>query len=142
MIGIDAEKAGTIRAGTRAVLTAHTFELPWASIIVRKAYGVAQALEQPITSHYTSPVCAQAAHFAPGAYVLSWPSAEAGTLPVESGVAVAFARAIREAPDPDQKRLELEKQFAKMLSPFPGAEALSVHNLIRPDETRLQVQML
>ena len=42
MIGVEAERAGTIRAGTRAVLTAHTFDLPWASIIVRKAYGVAQ----------------------------------------------------------------------------------------------------
>lgn len=72
--------------------------------------------------------------------MLSWPSAEAGTLPVESGVAVAFAREIAAAADPEQRRLELEAQFAKGLTPFPGAEALSVHDLIRPDETRKEVR--
>ena len=33
--------------------------------------------------------------------MLSWPSAETGALPVESGVAVAFARQLREAEDPE-----------------------------------------
>lgn len=61
---------------------------------------------------------------------------------MESGVAVAFARTIREAPNPEEKRRELEEQFANMLSPFPGSEALSVHDLIRPDETRTQVSWL
>ena len=51
--------------------------VPWASIIVRKAYGVAAA-----------------AHFAPDGFVLSWPSAEGGALPVEGGVAVAVRREI------------------------------------------------
>ena len=41
--GLEAEKAATIRHGTRAVLTAQSFPLPWATVIVRKAYGVAAA---------------------------------------------------------------------------------------------------
>ena len=75
MIGTEAEQAATIRFGTAAVLAAAGCAVPWASVIVRKCHGVAAA-----------------AHFGPDAYVLAWPSAEMGALPVEGGVAVAFGR--------------------------------------------------
>ncbi|MCZ6557474.1 MAG: propionyl-CoA carboxylase, partial [SAR324 cluster bacterium] len=91
----------------------------WASVVVRKVFGVAGA-----------------AHFAPGAYVLAWPSAERGPLPIEGGVAVAFGREIAEADDPQARREELERQFAERQSPFPRAESFSVHDLIDPRETR------
>jgi len=119
MIGTEAEKQGAIRAGTSAVLAAATATVPWATIIVRKVYGVAGA-----------------AHFAPGGYVLAWPSAEQGALPLEGGVAVAFGREIAAAPDPDARRLELEAEFAARQSPFPRAESLNFHDLIDPRETR------
>jgi len=122
MIGLEAEKAGTIRHGTRAVLTAQTFPLPWATVLVRKAYGVAAE-----------------AHFAPQGFVIAWPSAETGVLPIESGVAVKFARQIAEAENPEEKRAELEQQFSKGLTPFPAAEAFGYHELIPPDETRPQL---
>ena len=37
-------------------------------------------------------------------YVLAWPSAESGALPLEGGVAVAFAKEIAAAEDPEAKR--------------------------------------
>uniref|UniRef100_A0A7S4S115 CoA carboxyltransferase C-terminal domain-containing protein n=1 Tax=Alexandrium monilatum TaxID=311494 RepID=A0A7S4S115_9DINO len=43
MVGLDAEKAGTIRFGTAAVLAAQTAPVPWCSVQIRKAYGVAAA---------------------------------------------------------------------------------------------------
>ncbi len=119
MIGLEAEKAATIRHGTAAVLTAATCTVPWASVIVRKLFGVAGA-----------------AHFGPDAYVLAWPSAERGALPVEGGVAVAFGREIAAAENPEEKRRELEEAFAAGQSPFPRAESFSVHDLIDPRETR------
>jgi acetyl-CoA carboxylase carboxyltransferase component len=119
MIGLEAERAATIRYGTAAVLAASSCTVPWASIIVRKVFGVAGA-----------------AHFGPDAYVLSWPSAERGALPVEGGVAVAFDREIAAAEDPDRMREELEAAFAAKQSPFPRAESFSVHDLIDPRETR------
>jgi acetyl-CoA carboxylase carboxyltransferase component len=79
---------------------------------------------------------AGAAHFAPDGYVLSWPSAATGALPVEGGVAVAFARQIAAAEDPDALRKELEGRLAASQSPFPRAEGFSVHELIDPRETR------
>ena len=91
MLGTEAEKAGTIRFGAAAVLAAASSVVPWASVIVRKAHGVAVA-----------------AHFGPDGFVVAWPSAEMGALPVEGGVAVAFGRQIAKADDPIAERERLE----------------------------------
>lgn len=119
MIGSASEKAGTIRYGTSAIAAVMQSRVPWASVIVHKVFGVAGA-----------------AHFAPDSFVLSWPSAETGALPVEGGVAVAFARQLAEAEDPEALRLEIEQKLAAAQSPFPRAEGFSVHELIDPRETR------
>lgn len=119
MIGSKSESEATIRHGANVVLTAAMSTVPWASIMVRRSFGVAQA-----------------AHYGPEALVLAWPSAETGPLPVEGGVAIAFHREIAAAADPDAKRRELEEMLAAKQSPFPRAEAFSVHELIDPRETR------
>jgi len=119
MIGSEAERAGTIRHGAEALFAVVQSRVPWASVIVRKAYGVAAA-----------------AHFGPGGLVLAWPSAESGALPIEGGVAVAFRREIASAPDPEARRAELEAQMEAGRSPFPRAEGFGVHDLIDPRETR------
>ena len=119
MIGSQSEKAATIRHGANTVLTAAMSNVPWASIMIRRSFGVAQV-----------------AHYGPEGYVLAWPSAETGPLPVEGGVAVAYHRQIAQADDPEAKRRELEEQLAAKQSPFPRAEAFSVHELIDPRETR------
>ena len=122
MIGSASEKAATIRHGTAAIAAVMQSRVPWASIIVHKVFGVAGA-----------------AHFGPDGFVLSWPSAATGALPVEGGVAVAFARQIAEATDPEALRAELEEKLAAGQSPFPRAEGFSVHELIDPRETRARL---
>ena len=122
MIGSASERAGTIRFGVEAIARVVTSQVPWCSVMIRKAYGVAAA-----------------AHFGSGAHVLAWPSAESGALPIEGGVAVAFRREIAAAEDPEAKRAELEEAFAARRSPFPRAESFSVHDLIDPRETRLRL---
>ncbi|MFP6654149.1 MAG: carboxyl transferase domain-containing protein [Myxococcota bacterium] len=119
MIGSASEKAGTIRYGVEAIAAVVTSRVPWCTVMVRKAYGVAAA-----------------AHFGPKGQVLAWPSAESGALPIEGGVAVAFRREIEAADDPEAKRNELEELFAARRSPFPRAESFSLHDLIDPRETR------
>ncbi|HYW90989.1 MAG TPA: carboxyl transferase domain-containing protein [Gammaproteobacteria bacterium] len=119
MIGPQAERDATMRFGAAAILAAALCTVPWASLIVRKSMGLASAV-----------------HYGQDAYVLAWPSAETGALPVEGGVAVAFRREIAAAPEPEAKRRELEEQLAKRQSPFPRADAFSVHDLIDPRETR------
>ena len=122
MIGVKAESEATIRNGTSAVLTAAMTNVPWASIMVRRSFGVAQA-----------------AHYGPNCFLLAWPSAESGPLPVEGGVAVAFQKEIESAPDPEARRKELEEKFAKKQSPFPRAEAFAVHEIIDPRSTRTEL---
>ena len=119
MIGRDAERAGTIRHGTEAILAVMRTRVPWASVMVRKSYGVAAA-----------------AHYGPYGTVFSWPSVEQGALPLEGGVAVAFGREIAAAEDPEARRRELEAAFAAKQSPFPRAESFSVQELLDPRETR------
>jgi acetyl-CoA carboxylase carboxyltransferase component len=89
---------------------------------VRKSYGVAAA-----------------AHYGPDGYVIAWPSAEMGALPLEGGVAVAFRREIETAPDPEKRRRELEEELARRRTAFPAAEAFGFHDLIDPRRTRPQL---
>jgi acetyl-CoA carboxylase carboxyltransferase component len=119
LIGPDAERAATIRHGTAAIFAVMQTSVPWASVIVRKAYGVAAA-----------------AHFGPAGHVIAWPSAESGALPLEGGVAVAFRREIESAPDPEAKRRELEERLAARRDPFARAEAFGVADLVDPRKTR------
>ena len=119
MIGPEAEKKGTIRYGMAAVAAAAQATIPWCSLQIHKGFGVATA-----------------AHYAPNAYVLAWPSVQSGALPLEGGVAVAFHREIEAADDPVAKRTEIEERMKAARSPFPRAESFNVHELIDPRETR------
>lgn len=119
MIGPKAESSGTIRYGMAAVAAAVQAKVPWASIQIHKGFGVATA-----------------AHYGQNAYVIAWPSAESGALPVEGGVAVAFHREIAAADDPVATRKSLEEKLRQSRSPFPLAESFAVHELIDPRETR------
>jgi len=119
MIGPGAEADATIRYGMAAVSAAATASTPWASVRVNKCFGVAGA-----------------AHFGPDNYLLDWPSAQSGALPLEGGVAVAYGREIEAAPDPEAKRREIEERIAASRNPFGAAESFAVHDMIDPRETR------
>ena len=92
---------------------------PWASVQIHKRFGVASA-----------------AHYGPDTYLLNWPSAQSGALPVEGGVAVAYRRQIEQADDPAAMRAELENKLLATRKPYPSAESFAVHDLIDPRDTR------
>ena len=46
VIGVDAERAATIRHGARALAAIYQAQVPWCSVILRKVYGVAGAAHQ------------------------------------------------------------------------------------------------
>ena len=119
LIGPEAEVQATILHGTEAVLAVTESTVPWSSVMIRKSFGVAAA-----------------AHYGPEGYVLAWPSAESGALPLEGGVAVAFKKEIAAAKDPEAKRKEIEENMSKQQNPFPRAENFSVHEIIDPRDTR------
>jgi acetyl-CoA carboxylase carboxyltransferase component len=121
LVGVEAERRGTIRKGVRALTAVYQASVPWCSIIVRKAFGVAGAGH---TDHTR------------GNPRYAWPSGEWGSLPIEGGVEAAYRRQLEAAPDPDALRRELEDKLASLRSPILTAEAFGVEEIIDPRETR------
>ena len=121
LVGIEAEKRGTIRKGVRALAAVYQATTPWCSVIVRKAFGVAGAGHSNHTR--SSPRYA-------------WPSGEWGSLPIEGGVEAAYKRQLQASEDPDKLRQELEDKLASLRDPILTAEAFGVEEIIDPRDTR------
>ncbi|NRA07647.1 MAG: methylmalonyl-CoA carboxyltransferase [Myxococcales bacterium] len=121
LVGVEAEKRGTIRKGVRALGAVYQATTPWCSIIVRKAFGVAGAGH--VNHTRSSPRYA-------------WPSGEWGSLPIEGGVEAAYKRRLQAAADPDALRRELEEKLASLRDPILTAESFGVEEIIDPRETR------
>jgi propionyl-CoA carboxylase beta chain len=121
LIGLEAEQAATIRHGTRALSAIYQATVPWCSIIVRKAFGVAGA-----------------AHCNPARlrYRYAWPSGDWGSIPLEGGVEAAYRAEIAAAPDPQAALAEITKRLEALRSPFRTAEAFGVEDIIDPRQTR------
>ena len=122
VIGSTAERAGTIRRGARALAAVYQASVPWASVLVRRVFGVAGAAHRP--------------HHRYG-FRVAWPSGDWGSLPVEGGLEVAFKRMLAEAGD-DAARLkaEIAERLEAVRSPFRTAEAFLVEDVIDPADTR------
>lgn len=121
LVGTEAERRGTIRKGVRALTAVFQASVPWCSIIVRKAYGVAGAGHSDHTR---------------GSPRYAWPSGEWGSLPIEGGVEAAYKRVIAASEDPDAKRRELEAELESLRNPILTAESFGVEEIIDPRETR------
>ena len=120
-IGSQAEKAGTIRDGTRAIATIFQSTVPWCAVILRRAFGVAGAGMMNHTRFR---------------YRIAWPSGDWGSLPPEGGVEAAFKAQIEAAPDPDAARREIHARLERLRSPFRSAERFLVEEIVAPSETR------
>jgi acetyl-CoA carboxylase carboxyltransferase component len=121
VIGTEAERAGTIRRGARALYAVHQATVPWVSILVRKVYGVAGAGHgdgSRLNLRY------------------AWPSGDWGSLPIEGGLEAAYRRELEAAEDPEKLRAEIAARLDAVRSPFRTAERFSVEEIIDPRDTR------
>ncbi|MEV0595353.1 acyl-CoA carboxylase subunit beta [Nonomuraea cavernae] len=122
VIGTTAERAGTIRHGARALAAVYQSTVPWASVLVRRVFGVAGAAHRP--------------HHRYGLRV-AWPSGDWGSLPIEGGLEVAFKRMLAEAgPEAATLKAEIAARLEAVRSPFRTAEAFLVEDIIDPAGTR------
>jgi acetyl-CoA carboxylase carboxyltransferase component len=122
LVGLQAEKAGTVRYGVRALQAIEQSQIPWVAIIVRRVFGVAGESYGRITKGLN--------------LRFAWPSASWGSLPIEGGVRAAYKREIDSAPDPEAKIKELESFYDQFYSPFRTAERFGILDIIDPRETR------
>ena len=121
MIGLEAEKAATIRHGVRAMAAVNQSTVPWCTIIIRNAFGVAGVVHQPagrVSLRY------------------AWPSAYWGSLPLEGGIEAAYRADIAAAEDPAAELKAIEDRLNKLRSPFRSAERFWVEEIIDPRKTR------
>lgn len=124
MIGLEAERTATIRRGVEAMNTIYRSSVPWASVIIRKAYGVAGAAMSDHTRFQ---------------YRVAWPSGDWGSLPIDGGVEVAYKSDLEASKDPDAKLADIKDRLAKVTSPFRTAEQFLIEDIIDPRETRARL---
>ncbi|MCJ9701148.1 MULTISPECIES: acyl-CoA carboxylase subunit beta [unclassified Bradyrhizobium] len=121
MIGLDAEKAATIRHGVRAMAAVNQTTVPWCTVILRNAFGVAGVVHQPADRFSIR---------------YAWPSAYWGSLPLEGGIEAAYRADIDAAEDKAAKLEEIQERLNKLRSPFRSAEKFWVEEIIDPRKTR------
>lgn len=121
LIGPEAEQSGTIRHGARAIAAVYQASVPWCSVILRKAFGVAGAAHSNHTRLR---------------YRYAWPSGDWGSLPLEGGIEAAYRADLEKADDPAALLKDIEDRLNKVRSPFRTAEAFLVEEIIDPRDTR------
>lgn len=121
MIGLDAEKAATIRHGVRAMAAVNQTTVPWCTVILRNAFGVAGVVHQPADRFSIR---------------YAWPSAYWGSLPLEGGIEAAYRADIDAVEDKAAKLKEIEERLNRLRSPFRSAEKFWVEEIIDPRKTR------
>jgi acetyl-CoA carboxylase carboxyltransferase component len=121
LIGLEAEKTGTIKHGVRAMSAIWQTTIPWCAMIIRNVFGVAGAAHKN------------------GARLglrYAWPSGRWGSLPLEGGIEAAYRAEIDAADDPQAKRAEIDERLQKLRSPFRSAETFWIEEIIDPRDTR------
>ena len=121
VIGLEAEKEGTIRHGARALTAVYQASVPWCSVILRKVFGVAGAAHMNASRTH---------------YRYAWPSGDWGSLPMEGGIEAAFKADLEKSKNPKKLLKEIEERMEKVRSPFRTAESFLAEEIIDPRDTR------
>ena len=121
MVGTEAERAGTIRKGVRALTALNQTTVPWCTFIVRNAFGIAGGAHRPV-----------------GRYSVryAWLTARWGSLPLQGGIEAAYRAELDAADNPEETLAGIEQRLEQLRSPFRTAEPFWVEELIDPRQTR------
>lgn len=93
--------AGTIRYGVQAMNAVYKATVPLASIVLRRAYGIAgSAMSNAETYQYR----------------YCWPSGDWGSLPIAGGLEVAYKSDIEAAEDPAAELAAIRERLDKVTS--------------------------
>ncbi|MBV1877912.1 MAG: hypothetical protein KUG79_09750 [Pseudomonadales bacterium] len=121
LIGKQSEENATIRAGSQALAALGQSTVPFCSVIIRKAFGVAGASNtKPGKQHFR----------------FAWPSGDWGSLPIEGGIEVAYKAELTAADDHDAHLLKIKQRLNKLRSPIRSAEYFEIEDIIDPRDTR------
>ncbi|ADP98514.1 carboxyl transferase domain-containing protein [Marinobacter adhaerens] len=126
MVGPDAEKQATIRHISRMFVAAAKLNVPFFTVILRKAYGLgaqAMAAGSMLTPFFTA----------------AWPSGEFGPMGWEGAVRLGFAKELAAQPDEESRQTMFDTLVAKAYEQGKAlnvASYLEIDAVIDPQETR------
>jgi len=126
MVGPDAEKQATIRHVSRMFVAAAKLNVPFFTVVLRKAYGLgaqAMAAGSMLTPFFTA----------------AWPSGEFGPMGWEGAVRLGFAKELAAQPDEESRKTMFDALVAKAYEQGKAlnvASYLEIDAVIDPQETR------
>jgi acetyl-CoA carboxylase carboxyltransferase component len=121
VIGKESEETATIRFGSAALAAIGQSTVPFACVVVRKAFGVAGASNSKPGEH---------------SFRVAWPSGDWGSLPIEGGIEVAYKAELAGSDDPDGLLAEITERLNRVRSPHRAAEFFEIEEIIDPRDTR------
>jgi len=120
-VGVKHERAATVKLGVQAMAAVYQARVPWCSIVVRQAFGLAgSAMMNPTRTKLR----------------YCWPSGDWGSLPLEGGIEAAFKAELEAHPDPETRLAEIRAWAEALRSPFRTAESFYAEEIIDPRDTR------
>ena len=122
MTGPSAEREGSLRYGLSAAYALAHADVPFFSVILRKAFGFGGAL--------------MAGHKAGQTLALAWPTADFASMPPNAAIAAAHQEELDSAGDRDALFEELLERYSEYAGPYPAAGIFNIDDVITPDETR------
>ena len=121
LIGKKSEEEATIRYGSSALAALSQATVPFCSVVVRKAFGVAGGANHKPGSHHLR---------------VAWPSGDWGSLPIEGGIEVAYKAELAESNNYDDHLQRIKQRLNRVRSPLRSAEHFEIEEIIDPRETR------
>jgi acetyl-CoA carboxylase carboxyltransferase component len=127
-IGTVAERTGTMRHGINLALAYHSTTMPMATIVTRRAYGVAGGVM--IGSRDPR-------------FCVAWPSGEWGSLPLSGGIEVGHSYELQQIEKNEgiekrkERYRELELEYKRLMNPVRTANNFGIEEIIDPATTRV-----
>jgi len=121
LIGIESERDATVRFGTETLVALQQAQVPFCTVVIRKAFGIAGAANRkPGTESMR----------------MAWPSGDWGSLPLEGGLEVAYKAELAASDEPERLKSEIAERLNRLRSPHRSAEFYEIEQVIDPRDTR------
>lgn len=132
MVGPDSEKTAMVRKTARLFVTAASLSVPFATIVVRKGYGLgAQAMAG---GSFKAPV-----------FCVGWPTSEFGGMGLEGAVKLGYRKELEALSDPIERKALYDQMVARMYENGKGVSMAShfeIDDVIDPADSRRWIQAM
>jgi acetyl-CoA carboxylase carboxyltransferase component len=126
MVGPDSESEASVRRMSRLFVAGASVQVPWVSVILRKAYGLgAMAMSG---GSLARPDC-----------TVSWPQGEFGPMGIEGAVHLGYKKELAAEKDEEKKQALFDSLVEKMYARGSATETaafVEIDAIIDPRETR------